>query len=64
MLRSSVGDVQQLLDARNQAQRAVELYLYEHYPIDSDEKTAALRLLVRSAAEAEQALRQYLRRPR
>lgn len=32
--------------------------------MDTDEKTGALRLPVRAATEAEQALRQYLRHPR
>ncbi len=51
------GSVQALLQHRNETRRAVELYLYENYPIDCDEKSVALERLARTAAEAECQLR-------
>lgn len=56
--------VQELMDIRNDAQRAVELFVFHNYPIDSDEKQARLNALSRAAAIAEHDLRMYVRRRR
>lgn len=62
-LQLSTG-VQALMELREQANRAVRLYLNDQYPIDSDEKLQALRLLAREAATAEHNLRCFMHRRR
>lgn len=56
--------VRALMDHRNAAQRAVELFLCDNYPIDTDDKVAMLRLLARDAAAAEYELRSFVHRKR
>lgn len=56
--------VRTLMDHRNAAQRAVELFLCNNYPLDTEEKVATLRLLARDAAAAEHALRSFVHRGR
>lgn len=53
-----------LMDQRNAAQRAIEIFLCENYPIDTEEKMATLRLLARDAAAAEAELRSFVHRER
>ena len=58
---SHAVSIQSLMQARNEAQRAVEIFLATYYPIDTKEKAAQLQALTRAAADAEYELRQFLR---
>lgn len=55
------SEISLLMDRWHDAQREVELFLAHHYPIDTPEKQDALRVLALAAAEAERALRDYVR---
>ena len=57
------SELARLMDQWHEAQREVELYLAENYPVDTPEKKAALRALAYAAADAERALRAYARSP-
>lgn len=54
------SELARLMDQWHEAQREVELYLAENYPVDTPEKMAALRALAVAAAEAEKAFRAYV----
>ncbi len=51
--------IQRLFDLRNEAQRAVEIFLCENYPIDTQQKVDQLKILARQAADAEYQLRRH-----
>lgn len=61
MQRNSTPGMNLLLDEWRQAQREVELYIFEHHPIDTPDKELALRQLALAAAEAERAIWEYVR---
>ncbi|MDG9924424.1 MULTISPECIES: hypothetical protein [unclassified Pseudomonas] len=61
MQSNSSPSMSLLLDEWRKAQREVELYIFENYPIDTPDKELALRQLALAAAEAEKAIRAYVR---
>ncbi len=64
MSQQNAISVQDLMHTRNEAQRAVELFLCDNYPIDSEVKERRLRTLARAAASAEHELRAFVHRKR
>lgn len=64
MSQQNAISVQALMHTRNEAQRAMELFLCDNYPIDSDEKEDRLRELAHAAAAAERDLRAFVHRKR